>query len=148
MDPPPVQRCSDAMLIAKGINKSFGNINVLKDVKISVGMSKTVVIIGRSGSGKSTLLRCLGLLEYPDTGTVFLDREAIYTGDRSPNLLTREFKLAQYRTDLAMVFQRFNLFPHLNVLDNVTIGPREVLALAPDDAEARAREELSHVGLA
>jgi polar amino acid transport system ATP-binding protein len=111
---------------------------VLSGVDLVVGEHEVVALIGASGSGKSTLLRCINLLEPVDSGRIFLDGEEI-TGARDVNRVRRR---------IGIVFQSFNLFPHMTVLRNVTLAPRDVLGLSKSEAEARATELLKRFGLA
>lgn len=130
---------SAAVLRATGIHKSFGDREVLRGVDVSLGAHEVVALIGASGSGKSTLLRCLGLLEPIDDGQIFLGDEDISDPRVDGN---------RVRARLGAVFQSFNLFPHLSVLDNVTLASRVVHRMPRRDAEARATELLARVGLA
>lgn len=121
------------------LRKSFGDNEVLKDINLSVQKGEVVTIIGSSGSGKSTLLRCINLLEKPTGGQI------IYSGD---NVLARGYNLAKYRTHLGMVFQSFNLFTNMNVLENCTSGQITVLKRNKDEAKKIALENLEKVGMA
>ena len=115
-------------LAIEGLTKSFGKHVVLRGVDLSVEEHEVVALIGASGSGKSTLLRCINLLEAIDEGRIFLgDREI--TGARDVNAVRRR---------IGIVFQSFNLFPHMNVLRNVTLAPRDVLGLSKAEADERA----------
>ncbi|MEV5043018.1 amino acid ABC transporter ATP-binding protein [Microbacterium sp. LMI1x-1-1.1] len=127
------------ILTATGIRKSFGDRDVLKGVDVTLGAHEVVALIGASGSGKSTLLRCLGLLEPIDDGQIFLGDEDISDPRVDGN---------RVRARLGAVFQSFNLFPHLSVLDNVTLASRVVHRMPRRDAEARAADLLARVGLA
>jgi ABC-type polar amino acid transport system ATPase subunit len=131
---------SDVVLRAAGVHKSYDGLEVLRDVSFEVGRGEVKVIIGPSGSGKSTLLRCLALLEPVDAGEVELD------GDRLSGL--KEKQLAGYRSEIGMVFQRFNLFQNMTALKNVMCGLVEVRGLKRKEARERALEFLSSVGLA
>ncbi len=123
----------------KNLNKHFGELHVLRDVALTVAEGEVVVIIGPSGSGKSTLLRCLNFLEFPDEGSqILLDGEPI-DPDRD--------NLDKVRERMGMVFQHFHLFPHKNVLNNITIAPENVKGVSRADAKAKARELLDRVGL-
>jgi polar amino acid transport system ATP-binding protein len=128
-----------AVLRATGIHKSFGDREVLKGVDVSLAAHEVVALIGASGSGKSTLLRCLGLLEPIDDGQIFLGDEDISDPRVDGN---------RVRARLGAVFQSFNLFPHLSVLDNVTLASRVVHRVPRREAESRARELLDRVALA
>ena len=125
------------MIKATDIHKEFNGLHAVKGVDLTVEDGEVLCIIGPSGSGKSTLLRCLNMLETPDSGEVEVD------GVRG----TTE-NLAQMRARMAMVFQNFNLFSHLSVLDNITIAPVHVKGIAKDKAAAKAMELLKLVGLA
>ena len=122
------------------LGKSFGALEVLRDIDLDVRRGEVVVIIGPSGSGKSTLLRCLNRLEEPTAGTRAHRRGRDHRRARS--------NLSQMRRRVGMVFQHFNLFPHMTALDNVMEGPRTVLRMSRPEAEARARDLLDKVGLA
>ena len=127
------------VLRVSGAHKSFGTNEVLRGVDLVIAAHEVVCLIGASGSGKSTLLRCCNLLERVDSGTIELFGHDL--GDeRVDEDLVRRYT--------GMVFQAFNLFPHLNVLDNVTLAPRRVLGLPREAAERRARELLARIGLA
>nr|WP_205630189.1 amino acid ABC transporter ATP-binding protein [Microbacterium arborescens] len=127
------------MLHASGIRKSFGDREVLRGVDVSLARNEVVALIGASGSGKSTLLRCLGLLEPIDDGQILLAGEDISDPRVDANAV---------RARLGAVFQSYNLFPHLSVLDNVTLASRVVHRVPRREAEARARELLARIGLA
>ncbi len=131
------------------LHKSFGALEVLKGVSIEVARGEKLSIIGPSGSGKTTLLRCVNYLEKPTSGHVWVDGALIgekRAGDKYVHLSDRE--LARERAEIGFVFQRFNLFPHLSALDNVSVAPRRVLGLPKPEAEDRARAMLDKVGLA
>lgn len=121
------------------LKKSFGNNEVLKDVSLTVKKGEIVTIIGSSGSGKSTLLRCINLLEKPTAG------EIIYNGE---NVLTPGYNLPKYRTHLGMVFQSFNLFNNMDVLENCVTGQVTVLKRSREEAKKIALENLEKVGMA
>jgi ABC-type polar amino acid transport system ATPase subunit len=123
---------------AEGLKKSFGDLVVLDGIDLSVDSGETLVVIGPSGSGKSTLLRCINLHEPIDAGRIFLEGEEI----------TRKgVKVDQIRQRIGIVFQQFNLFPHLKVIDNLTIAARRVKKMPRKEAEARALQLLATVGL-
>lgn len=125
------------IIIAEKVNKSFGKLHVLKDVDLTVDKGEVVVIIGPSGSGKSTMLRCLNYLEEPQSGQIIID-------DIPLNNLENINKIRQ---EVGMVFQRFNLFPHMTVLDNITLAPMKVRGTTRAEAEEIARKLLVRVGL-
>ncbi len=129
--------CSPIIEI-KHLKKSFGNHEVLKDINFTVMEGEVVTIIGSSGSGKSTMLRCINVLEEPTSG------EILYRGE---NMLDGSHNINQYRTHLGMVFQSFNLFNNLNVLDNCTVGPIKILKKSRQEAERIAKEYLESVGM-
>jgi polar amino acid transport system ATP-binding protein len=136
------------MISVRGLTKRFGSLEVLRNVSLEVRQGEAVVIIGPSGSGKSTLLRCVIGLEAPDAGEVHVDGRPFIRrvdGDRGPLHRTREFREVQRL--MGMVFQQFTMFPHLTVLQNVTLAPVRVLGLREDEATARARRLLAKVGL-
>jgi len=123
----------------KNVNKSFGENHVLKNVNTSVSRGEKVVIIGPSGSGKSTLLRCMNLLEIPDSGNIFFEGEAI---------TDKKCKINSVRQKMGMVFQHFNLFPHLTVLENITLAPVKLGLQTKTEAEEIAVKLLERIGLA
>ena len=128
--------------------KAFGANPVLRDVSLTVDAGEVVVIAGRSGSGKSTLLRCINHLETIDEGRIYAAGQLVgyrEVGDRLVPL--KEAEVARQRRDLGMVFQQFNLFPHMTVLDNITAAPTNVRGESRTAAEAYARELLAKVGL-
>jgi polar amino acid transport system ATP-binding protein len=129
----------DVVLRADGVRKHYGELEVLRGVSLEVDRGQVKVIIGPSGSGKSTLLRCLAMLETPDAGDVYLETEQL-TG-------LSEKQLAPHRSEVGMVFQRFNLFQNMTALGNVMCGLREVRKLSKGDARERALEFLARVGL-
>ncbi|MCA0337157.1 MAG: amino acid ABC transporter ATP-binding protein [Actinobacteria bacterium] len=121
------------------LKKSFGDNEVLKGISGQIHRGEVICVIGPSGSGKSTLLRCLNLLEQPTGGNVFVEGVEVTDPDCD---------IDKVRADMGMVFQQFNLFPHLTVLENCTIGQMVVRKRSKSDAEAKARENLLRVGLA
>ena len=125
------------MIEIKGLKKSFGDLHVLKGIDLHIDEREVVVIIGPSGSGKSTLLRCINFLEEPTGGTI--------TVDGIP--MDSEENINKVREEVGMVFQRFNLFPHMTVLQNIALAPIKVRHLPKSEAENRARELLTKVGL-
>ena len=126
------------MIEIRGLRKSFGSDEVLKGIDLSIEEKEVVVIIGPSGSGKSTLLRCMNHLEEPTEGEVVVDGIT----------LSSEANINKVREEVGMVFQRFNLFPHMTVLQNIMLAPTKVKHVARDEAEKTARELLARVGLA
>lgn len=126
------------MIQVKGLNKSFGKNHVLKEINLVVGESDVVVLIGASGSGKSTLLRCLNFLELADSGEIRIDGKEV-----DP----RRDDLNRIRQDVGMVFQHFNLFPHMNVLENVMEAPVHVKKADRKQAKTEAEDLLDKVGL-
>jgi ABC-type polar amino acid transport system ATPase subunit len=126
------------MVQLERVTKSFGDLRVLEDVDLSVDQGQVQVIIGPSGSGKSTLLRCVNLLEPVDSGRIFLEGQEI-TG--------KGVDVSGVRTRIGIVFQQFNLFPHLKAIDNLTLAARRIRKMKRDAAEKRAHELLARVGL-
>ncbi|SFI76828.1 polar amino acid transport system ATP-binding protein [Paenibacillus sp. UNC496MF] len=122
----------------KGLAKAFGKNEVLKNVTVDVAPSEVLVVIGPSGSGKSTFLRCLNLLEQPTGGEIVVD---------GTPLLAKGTDIVAVRAELGMVFQQFNLFPHLKVLDNLTLGPIKIRKWTAERAREKALELLRKVGL-
>ena len=125
------------MIRIKDLCKSFGKNEILKGVSLVVDKSEVVVIIGPSGSGKSTLLRCVNYLEVPTSGTITIDGETI----------TPQVNINTIRAEVGMVFQHFNLFPHMSVLHNITLAPIKVRHQSREEAEGIARDLLEKVGL-
>ncbi len=126
----------ELMLDLQGVGKSFGSFAALKNIDLKVGKQEVVVVIGPSGSGKSTMIRCINRLEQHDEGRIFVDGVE----------LTRDIRnIQEIRRETGMVFQQFNLFPHLTVLDNVTLAPRQVRHMRKKAAEELAMELLTHV---
>jgi len=137
-----------AMVEAKGVHKFFGDLHVLKGVDLTVGRGEVCVILGPSGSGKSTLIRCINELEQISAGRMFVDGELMglrEVGGRLHRLNDQE--IARQRAKIGMVFQRFNLFPHMTALENVMEAPRQVRRVPKADAERVARDQLARVGL-
>jgi ABC-type polar amino acid transport system ATPase subunit len=128
----------EAVVELAGLHKSFGKHEVLKDINLTVQRGEVVVIIGPSGSGKSTMLRCMNLLERPTSGTVVL---------LGQELTRRGAKLTEIRRNVGMVFQQFNLFPHMTALSNVMEGPRIVMRVDKAQARERALALLEKVGV-
>lgn len=127
------------VLRVESLRKAYGAKVVLRDVNLSVNQHNVVCLIGSSGSGKSTLLRCLNLLESVDDGSIFFEGREI----TDPRVNARAV-----RAQMGMVFQAYNLFPHMTVLENITLAPRKVHGLSSRDASARALELLERFGLA
>ena len=121
-----------------GLHKAYGRFEALRGIDLQIAPGEVVVVVGPSGSGKSTLIRCINLLEDYQRGEVRVDGEKVVRGKA----------LAKVRAEVGMVFQSFNLFPHLTALRNVALGPMRVRRMARADAEARARALLDKVGLA
>ncbi|RDU98532.1 amino acid ABC transporter ATP-binding protein [Trinickia dinghuensis] len=128
----------------RGLKKSFGEHIVLNGIDFDVAPSQVVVVIGPSGSGKSTFLRCCNGLEQPEGGTVDICGHRLV----DHGVMLKERPLNALRTEVGMVFQSFNLFPHLSVLDNITLGPRKLRGASKDEAAAAAMALLEKVGLA
>ena len=126
------------MISVKNLSKSFGDLQVLKNIDLEIAKGEKVVIIGPSGSGKSTLLRCLNLLETPTSGQIFLEESEI-TGKKQ--------NIDRIRRRMGMVFQNFNLFPHMTVTENITLAPVMTKKLTKPEAAARAEQLLKRVGL-
>jgi polar amino acid transport system ATP-binding protein len=124
------------------VRKTYGQHTVLDDVTLHVGEGEVVSIIGPSGAGKSTFLRCINLLEQPDSGTIRVGNHSIDTGGRLD-----EKKVEALRRTTGMVFQSFNLFPHMTALENVSLGQRRVLGRSREEADERSRTLLDRVGL-
>ncbi len=126
------------MIKTINLNKHFGQLHVLKGIDTHIKKGEVVVVIGPSGSGKSTFLRCLNLLEQPTGGEIIFEGVSITDPKNDVN---------RQRQKMGMVFQQFNLFPHMNVTDNVTLGPVKVKKIPKDEAEALAKKLLERVGL-
>ena len=126
------------MLEVKDLKKNFGKTEVIKGISFDVQKGEVVAIIGPSGCGKSTLLRCLNMLEKPTSGKIILDNEDI-TG--------KKVDLTKIREKMGMVFQQFNLFPHLTVLENITVAPLNLKLLTKEEATKKALELLKSIGL-
>ncbi|AMX84988.1 peptide ABC transporter ATP-binding protein [Geobacillus subterraneus] len=126
------------MIDVRQLKKSFGSLQVLKGIDAHIHEGEVVVVIGPSGSGKSTFLRCLNLLEDFDEGEIIID---------GINLKAKDTNLNKVREEVGMVFQRFNLFPHMTVLNNITLAPMKVRKWPREKAEAKAMELLAKVGL-
>ena len=129
---------TDHFVAVSGVTKRFGDNLVLREIDLTVDLHQVVCLIGASGSGKSTLLRCLNLLERVDDGTIRIDGQTITNGEVDVNVL---------RQKIGIVFQAFNLFPHMTVMQNITLAPRKARGLSKAQAESTARELLSRIGL-
>ncbi len=128
---------NEAMIKITDLRKSYGNLDVLKGIDLTIAEREVVVIIGPSGSGKSTLLRCINYLEEPTGGSIVIDGIP----------LTGEANINEIRKEVGMVFQRFNLFPHMTVLENLVLAPMKVRGISRSEAEQTAQELLIKVGL-
>jgi len=129
---------NEPIIQLRNIHKHFGDLHVLKGINLDVYPGEVLVIIGPSGCGKSTMLRCINLLEKPDEG------ELIFEGK---NILERGTDINQVRRHLGIVFQSYNLFPHMTVIKNVMLGPKESLVLSEEKSREIAEKQLDHVGL-
>ena len=130
----------ETLLRISNLRKSFGNLEVLKGISTEIRKGEVVVMIGPSGGGKSTFLRCMNLLEQPTDGSIIFDGiDIVKADDKTKN---------RVRSEMGMVFQHFNLFPHLTILDNITLAPRLVRGVSAAAAEKKAMELLGLVGLA
>ena len=136
-----------AILRVEGLEKRFGDNRVLRGIDLEIAEGERLAILGASGSGKSTLLRCLNFLELPSAGRVFFHGAAVGEGGDGA-VRYRERELADLRRRIGMVFQSFNLFPHMTALGNVMEGPLSVLGRKRAEAETEARAQLARVGLA
>jgi histidine transport system ATP-binding protein len=135
-------------LTIDGLHKSYGDHQVLKGVSLKANVGDVICLIGASGSGKSTFLRCINFLEQPNDGAMSLDGQQIrMVSDASGMRVADPAELQRIRTRLAMVFQHFNLWSHMTVLENITMAPRRVLGVSRVEAEERARKYLDKVGL-
>ncbi len=138
-----------AMVDVRDVHKLFGDLHVLKGVDLTVQRGEVCVLLGPSGSGKSTLIRCINELEQISAGRLYVDGELMGLREVNGKLHRLSDKeIAAQRAKVGMVFQRFNLFPHMTALGNVVEAQRQVLRRSKADAEARAHEELTKVGLA
>ena len=132
------QEIAEPMIRMVGVEKYFDDFHALKNINLEIPRGQVVVVLGPSGSGKSTLCRTINRLETIEGGTIDIDGQALPAEGK---------ELARLRSDVGMVFQQFNLFPHLTILDNVTLGPMKVRKAKKADATARARELLDRVGI-
>lgn len=126
------------MIRVENLHKNFGELEVLKGINIEVSKGEVIAIIGPSGSGKSTFLRCINRLEEPSSGAIYIDNQ---------NIMDKKTDINKVRQKLGMVFQNFNLFPHKNVLENITLAPTKLKKLPKETAEKKAMELLGRVGL-
>jgi polar amino acid transport system ATP-binding protein len=134
-----VSTITDSHFVAlEGVKKRFGDLEVLDGINLTVDLHQVVCVIGASGSGKSTLFRCINLLEHVDEGTIVVDGETVTGGKVNVNRL---------RQKIGMVFQAYNLFPHMTVLENVTLAPVHAHKLGKTEARAQARDLLAQIGL-
>jgi general L-amino acid transport system ATP-binding protein len=133
-----VEQYEEAIIQCKGVNKWYGEFHVLKDISLEVAPQEVVVVIGPSGSGKSTFIRCINRLEEHQEGTIIVDGIELSHDVRN---------IAEIRRETGMVFQQFNLFPHLTALENVALAPMKVRHRSRQEAEARAMELLTRVGI-
>lgn len=134
------------VLKIENLHKSFGDLNVLNGIDLSVAKGDTIVILGASGSGKSTLLRCVNFMEIPSSGRIVLQGKPVGT-EKADGINYPEKELTGLRARVGMVFQHFNLFPHMNVKQNVMEGPRTVLKCNQAECARRAEKYLDKVGL-
>lgn len=130
---------NETIISVSNLKKSFDNVDVLKGISIDINKGDVLCVIGASGSGKSTFLRCLNLLEKPNGGSIVFD---------GVDLMDKKIDLNLHRQKMGMVFQQFNLFPHLTILKNLTIGPTMLKKVPAEEAEEKAMELLRRVGLA
>jgi len=130
---------TDVLIKVEGLKKHFGNLKALDGVSMDIQKGDVAVVIGPSGSGKSTFLRCLNLLEVPTEGTIYFE---------GVDLTDPKSYINQHRQKMGMVFQQFNLFPHMTIMKNLTLAPMKLLKLSKEEAEKRAMELLARVGLA
>ncbi len=129
---------NNAIIRVRGLKKSFGDLSVLRGITVDINKGDVVCVIGPSGSGKSTFLRCLNMLEIPTGGSIIFDGE---------DLMDKGTKLNLHRQKMGMVFQQFNLFPHMTILDNITCAPIMLKKTPKEEAEKKAMELLARVGL-
>lgn len=137
------------MIEIRRLKKSFGPIEVLRGINLSIGEGEVVALIGRSGCGKTTLLRCINFLEEYEDGEIVMDGSVLwYRTDNGTRRRMPAGEIAKLRQRMGVVFQQYNLFPHLTALENVCLGPRFAQKVARDEAEATGRDLLARVGLA
>ncbi|MEH6737294.1 MAG: amino acid ABC transporter ATP-binding protein [Sulfitobacter sp.] len=135
------------LIRVENLHKSFGTLDVLKGIDLTVKAGETVVLLGSSGSGKSTLLRCINFMETPTSGRIHLNNEAVGT-EVGGKIRYKEADLCKLRARIGMVFQHFNLFPHMRVLENVMEGQITVLGRGRAEAKEKSMAQLERVGLA
>lgn len=133
------QISTEPIIELRHVDKHYGDLHVLKDINLTVHKGEVLVVVGPSGSGKSTMCRTINRLETIDSGEILIEGEPLPQEGR---------ELTRMRAELGMVFQSFNLFAHMSILQNITLGPIEVLGMKKDEAEARAMELLARVGVA
>ena len=140
---------SKNIIEVKGLHKSFGSLDVLKGIDFATQEKQVISLIGSSGSGKSTFLRCINLLETPTEGDIWIDGEKLPLSESAmgPRKVTDEAKLRDIRSTVGMVFQSFNLWSHMSVIENVIEAPIQVQGLSKVDAKARAEKYLRKVGI-
>jgi polar amino acid transport system ATP-binding protein len=134
-----VKNNNDAIIEVRALHKNFESVDVLKGIDVDIHKGDVVCVIGASGSGKSTFLRCLNLLEKPTSGSIMF---------HGVDLMDKNVDINLHRQKMGMVFQQFNLFPHLTILKNMTIAPTMLLKISQEEAEKRALDFLERVGLA
>ena len=140
---------AEPMVVSEDVHKSFGHLEVLRGIDLIVERGEVMVIVGPSGSGKSTFLRCINHLEKINAGRLYVDGELVGYREQGGKLHElRDSEVARKRAEIGMVFQRFNLFPHLTAAENIAEAPVQVKRVAKKDALQRARELLDRVGLA
>ena len=128
----------EPLIQVQNLGKSFGNIEVLKDITVDIYKGDVVFVVGPSGSGKSTFLRCLNRLEEPTKGHIYFE---------GTDITDPKTDIDKHRQKMGMVFQQFNLFPHMTILDNMTLAPMKLLGRPKDEAETEALKLLERVGL-
>ncbi len=139
---------SDCMVKAQGVHKRFGRLEVLKGIDLEVARGEVMCLLGPSGSGKSTFLRCINHLEKINSGRLWVDGELVGYREHGGKLHElHENEVARKRAEIGMVFQGFNLFPHMTAMENVTLAPVKVLGVGREEARRRAEELLARVGL-
>jgi polar amino acid transport system ATP-binding protein len=138
----------NAMVSIRNLHKSYGELQVLKGVDLDIAPGEVVCVIGPSGSGKTTMLRCVNFLETYQDGRIYVDGELVGYREQNGQLKpASEKEIAKLRAETSMVFQQFNLFPHMTALRNITFGPMKVRGVKKADAEVNARRLLARVGL-